>query len=183
MTEQDTVMREMHDLGLAAWFGGSMMGAIGLNPAAEEESTQEGKQRVASSGWAKWTPVNAAAIALHLVGAAGLAYANRRRIGAQKGVLAATVAKTALTGAALGATAYARVLGKRIELAASPDQKQADKAEKHPVSVGSAQSQLRLVKWAVPALTGGIEVLNSLHGEQQRPSRQARGVLRRLAAV
>jgi hypothetical protein len=183
MPERNTVMRELHDLGLAAWFGGSMMGAVGLNPAAEEQATEREKARVASSGWAKWTPVNAAAIAAHLVGAAGLAVANRRRIVAQKGVLASTLAKTALTGAALGATAYARALGKKIELASSPDQEAAKKAEKHPISVESAQGQLRFVKWAVPALTGGIEVLNSLHGEQQRPSQQIRGTLRRLASV
>ncbi|GAA5038050.1 hypothetical protein [Actinopolymorpha pittospori] len=98
MPERNTVMRELHDLGLAAWFGGSVMGAVGLNPAAEEQGTEVEKARVASSGWAKWTPVNAAAIAVHLVGAVGLAIANRRRIGAQKGVLASTLAKTALTG-------------------------------------------------------------------------------------
>lgn len=30
---RNTLIRSMHDLGLAAWFGGSLMGAIGLNGA------------------------------------------------------------------------------------------------------------------------------------------------------
>jgi hypothetical protein len=30
----NTVARTLHDLGLAAWFGGSLMGATGLNGAA-----------------------------------------------------------------------------------------------------------------------------------------------------
>lgn len=38
MSERNTVVRAMHDLGLAAWFGGSLMGAIGLNGAANESA-------------------------------------------------------------------------------------------------------------------------------------------------
>jgi hypothetical protein len=183
MSNRNTVLRAMHDVGLAAWFGGSIMGAAALNPAAEELSDEKDSARVASSGWAKWTPVNAAAIGVHLVGATGIAVVNRRRIGAQKGVLASTIAKTALTGAALGATAYARALGKKIELASSSDQEEAEKAKHHSVSVRTAQRQLSIVKWTIPALTGAVEILNSLHGEQQRPSQQIWGVLRRMMSA
>lgn len=31
---RNTVLRSLHDLGLAAWFGGNLMGAIGVNGAA-----------------------------------------------------------------------------------------------------------------------------------------------------
>ncbi len=34
MAADNTVSRSLHDLGLAAWFGGSLMGAVGLNGAA-----------------------------------------------------------------------------------------------------------------------------------------------------
>ena len=34
MTADNTVSRSLHDLGLATWFGGSLMGAVGLNGAA-----------------------------------------------------------------------------------------------------------------------------------------------------
>ncbi|REF36346.1 hypothetical protein [Thermasporomyces composti] len=181
MPERNTVLRAMHDIGLAAWFGGSMMGVTGLNPAAEEqEPSQVEAARMASAGWSKWTPINAAAIGLHLVGAVGIAAANRHRIVKQKGVLASTIAKTALTGAALAATAYARKLGKKIEMASSPDQETAAKADQYPVDVEAAQKQLSVVQWTVPALTGAVEVLNSLHGEQQRPSQQGAGIFRRL---
>jgi hypothetical protein len=180
MPDRNTVLRAMHDLGLAAWFGGSMMGAAALNPTAEELPTETGTAHMASSGWAKWTPINAAAIGIHLVGATGLAIANRQRIGTQKGVLASTIGKTVLTGAALGVTAYARHLGKKIENTGSPDADRAEKADRRPLSVGNAQGQLSILKWTIPALTGAIEVLNALHGEQQRPSQQASGVARRL---
>jgi hypothetical protein len=32
-------------------------------------------------------------------------------------------------------------------------------------------------QWLVPGLTAGIEVLNALHGEQQRPNQQVPGIV------
>jgi hypothetical protein len=34
MAQDNTLARSLHDVGLAAWFGGSLMGAVGLNGAA-----------------------------------------------------------------------------------------------------------------------------------------------------
>jgi hypothetical protein len=34
MAQDNTLARSLHDLGLATWFGGSLMGAVGLNGAA-----------------------------------------------------------------------------------------------------------------------------------------------------
>jgi len=54
----NTVARSLHDLGLAAWFGGSLMGGDpGVNgaTAAVEDPTQ--RLRVANTGWARWTPL------------------------------------------------------------------------------------------------------------------------------
>ncbi|MGW0366115.1 hypothetical protein [Streptomyces sp. NPDC002990] len=184
MTERNTVMRSMHDIGLAAWFGGSLMGAVGLNGAARETSGGPvPASRFVSAGWAAWTPVNAAAIAAHLVGGAGLLGANRARLAYQSGVGASTVAKTVLTGAALAASAYSRVLGKKVELATSPDPEDAEAAADHPVGLQQAQRQLTVLQWAVPALTAGVLVLNALHGEQQRPLQQKLGMLRRAAST
>jgi hypothetical protein len=43
--------------------------------------------------------------------------------------------------------------------------------------------QEKLVQWAIPALTGGMLVLNALHGEQQRPNQVASGTLQRIKQV
>ncbi|MGW0787952.1 hypothetical protein ACWD04_06785 [Streptomyces sp. NPDC002911] len=182
MSERNTVLRSLHDLGLGAWFGGSLMGALGLNGAAEQEGGNDvTTARIASSGWARWAPVNALAIGVHLIGGTGLLTANRARVQLQQGVAGSTAAKTVLTGAALAATAYAGVLGKKIDLASSPDPEDTEKAAKHPVDVEQAQKHLALVQWAIPALTAGIVVLNALHGEQQRPVQQAKGIALRAA--
>lgn len=180
MSERNTVLRSMHDVGLAAWFGGSLMGAVGLNGAAKDQGASwEQGARIASSGWAKWTPVNAAAIAAHLVGASGLLAANSARVATQQGVAASTLAKTVLTGAALAATAYARMLGKKIELASSEDPQDAEKADRHPFDTKKAEHHLACAQWIVPALTGGLLILNALHGEQQRPAEQSHGMWQR----
>ena len=115
MTERNTVVRSLHDLGLAAWFGGSLAGAVGFNGAAADVPDDKLKLRVANAAWARWTPVNLVGIGAHLVGGAGLLYANKSRVAAQQGVGASTIAKMAFTGAALGVTAYSRALGKKLE--------------------------------------------------------------------
>ncbi|MEJ2871006.1 hypothetical protein WCD74_24800 [Actinomycetospora sp. OC33-EN08] len=112
---RDTGFRALHDIGLAAWFGGSLFGVAGLNAAAEEADQQRTTARITSVGWAKWAPVNTALIGAHLVGGAGLLVNNRKRAAAQKGATGTTVAKLVLTGAALAATAYTRVVGKKVE--------------------------------------------------------------------
>ena len=60
MTQNNTLARSLHDLGLATWFGGSLMGAIGLNGAAAVVDQPGQRLRVANAGWARWTPVNLA---------------------------------------------------------------------------------------------------------------------------
>ena len=177
MSGRNTVIRSLHDVGLAAWFGGSLMGAIGLNGAAENEgSTVAARARIASVGWAKWVPVNAAAIGAHLFGGGGLLVSNAHRVTAQKGVAASTTAKTVVTAAALAATAYARVVGKKVELASSAAPEDAEKAARHPIDLGKARRHLACAQWTVPALTGCLVVLNALHGEQQRPLAQLHGM-------
>jgi hypothetical protein len=68
MVQDNTLARSLHDLGLAAWFGGSLMGAVGLNGAAAVVDAPEQRLRVANTGWARWTPVNLAGIAAHVAG-------------------------------------------------------------------------------------------------------------------
>ena len=181
MSERNTVVRSLHDLGLAAWFGGTLAGAVGINGAAADVADSTQRLHVASAGWARWTPVNLAAIAAHLVGGAGLLAANSGRVATQRGVATSTVAKLGLTVAALGVTAYSRALGKKLEQAeGTPVEGGTDPASSTPPDIARAQQQLKITQWVIPALTGGIVVLNAVHGEQQRPTEQLPGILARL---
>ena len=78
--DQHTVLRSMHDLGLAAWFGGNLMGAVGLNKAAAAARDSTERTRLSSIGWAAWAPVQGAAIAAHLIGSVGMLRADRGRV-------------------------------------------------------------------------------------------------------
>src|SRR6266508_2477049 len=117
MAADNTVSRSLHDAGLAAWFGGSLMGAVGLNGAAAQVDEPKRRLRVANSGWNRWTPVNLGGIAAHLAGGAVLLAVNKGRLTSQQRVAQATVVKTALTGAALAATAWSRALGAKLDQA------------------------------------------------------------------
>jgi hypothetical protein len=177
MTADNTVSRSLHDLGLATWFGGSLMGAVGLNGAAAEVAEPKQRLRVANSGWNRWTPVNLAGITAHVAGGLILLGANKGRVASQQGVSQATVAKTALTGAALAATAWSRALGTKLDQAGEiPVQGGTDPNADTPEDMAKAQRQLKVLQWVIPALTGAVLVVNARMGEQQRPA-QVTGVL------
>lgn len=174
----NTIVRSMHDVGLAAWFGGSLMGTVGVNGAADDVHDPRERIRVATRGWGRWAPVNAAAIGVHLIGAVGMLSANRDRVRHQTGVGTSSAVKTALTVAALGATAYAGVLGRRAaEGEGLPAEGGVSPAAQTPPAVAAAQHRLRAVQWVVPALTGALTAVSAWQGEQQKPRKQAAGLL------
>jgi hypothetical protein len=181
------MVRSLHDVGLAAWFGGSLMGAIGVNGAANDVPDPRQRLRAANAGWGRWSPVNAAAIGAHLFGAVGLLRANRGRVAAQAGVGASSTVKSVLTGAAVAATAYSGAVAKKLAEAgegdpgggAAPVHGGAVPAPETPPAVAAQQQRLRLLQWLIPALTGGVVVVSALQGEQQRPAQQAAGLVRK----
>jgi hypothetical protein len=181
---RDTISRSLHDVGLAAWFGGTLANAVALNPAAARATASPDVGAVANTGWDRWTPVNAVAIGAHVVGSLGQIAGNKGRIAGQEGVASMALGKTALTAAALGVTAYARALGKRVDQETRMPARSGTEPESGtPPRVAHAQRQLRVLQWAVPALTGALVVVSSFAGEQQRMAEQKRGILSRLNPV
>jgi hypothetical protein len=178
---RDTLSRSMHDIGLAAWFGGTLANAVALNTAAAEAGSSTDRGAVANAGWDRWTPVNAAAIGAHVVGSIGQLIGNKGRLVGQEGVASMAATKTALTAAALGVTAYSRMLGKKVSQERHmPVASGTEPESGTPPQVAAAQRQLRALQWAVPALTGTLIAISSYAGEQQRASEVRGGVLHRL---
>ena len=172
---RNTLSRSLHDLGLSAWFGGTLANAVALNAAAAEAGKDTGK--VANAGWDRWTPVNALAIGAHLVGSVGQLIGNKNRVAKQEGVPSMAAAKTLLTAAALGVTAYSRALGKKVDAAGNPSARSGTKPTKlTKAEVAQAMAQLDQLQWAIPALTGALVVVSSYAGEQQRASEVIKGV-------
>lgn len=178
---RNTLSRSLHDVGLSAWFGGTLANAVALNPAAAQAQGSQATGAVANTGWDRWTPVNAAAIGAHLVGSIGQLVGNQGRVAGQQGVGSMVVAKTALTAAALGATAYSRVLGKKVSAQTDvPAESGTTPSVTTPKAVADAQRQLKVLQWAVPALTGALVVVSSFAGEQQRAAEVRKGLAARL---
>jgi hypothetical protein len=181
MSQRNTIARSLSEVGLAAWFGGSLMGAVGLNGAAAQVDRSDQRARVANAGWSRWTPVNLAAIGAHLAGSLILTGGNKGRIAGQRGVASTSIAKTAVTAGALAATAYARALGQKvIEAGDVPVEGGTTPSDQTPPEVAGAQRRLNAMQWAIPALTGSLLVMDALMGEQQRPSQAAAGFVSRL---
>lgn len=181
MSQRNTIARSLSEVGLAAWFGGSLMGAIGVNGAAAEVDQPGQRARVANAGWSRWTPVNFVAIGAHVLGSVVLTGANKGRIAGQKGVASTSIARTAVTAGALAATAYSRALGQKMMDAGDvPVEGGTDPSAQTPAEVADAQRKLSKLQWAIPALTGTLLVMDALMGEQQRPAQAAHGFVQRL---
>src|SRR5829696_2509639 len=112
--QSHTLARAMNDLGLAAWFGGSLMGAVGLNGAASQAPNPAERTQLANAGWARWTPVNLGAIGAFALGGMRLLQTNKGRVAGQAGVGSAAATKALLAVGAAAATAYSRYLGQKM---------------------------------------------------------------------
>lgn len=163
------LIRSLHDLGAAAWFGGSLMGAVGLNGATSQAHDPAERTRLSSLGWAAWAPVQTVAIGAHLIGGVGELLDNRNRVKAHGPTQANSVAKTVLTAAAMGVTAYSGALGKKVaDLADEGAEGATEPSPRASSELKAAQQQLKYAQWAIPALAGAIVVLGAQQGEQQR---------------
>jgi len=170
MSGRNTVLRSMHDLGVAAWFGGALMGAIGVNGGASEAKDPTERLRLSSPGWARWAPVQIAAIAVHGIGGIGLIVANKGRLAAQGEARTNSAVKIVVTAAAGAASVAAGLAGASIlkhsdegaESVSEPGSSASDE-------LATAQRAEKVLQWAIPVLTGVLIVLGAQQGEQQRP--------------
>lgn len=163
MTLLSTAVRATHLVTNAAWFGGTLMGAVGLNPASRAPDTDRERMAVSATGWEKWGPVQGAAVGLHLLSGLAIVADNKFRVAAHPPTTVTVVAKTALTAAAVASTAAAWRYGERLGKASGEDGHPRD-----PQAAERARQKLAWLQWTTPALTGALLVLDAELGEQQR---------------
>lgn len=178
------VARIVHDLSLSSWFGGELMGAVGLNGAAASLSDPSQRSRAANAGWERFSPVLLGSVAAHLLSGVVLVKEDSSRLKSQPAFRRASAIKTVLTGAALAGTAYQSVLGR--QMSAGGDQPVEGATQPGPFTDNkraAAQRQLNVLQFLVPALTGSAWIVHSANGELTRPSEQAQGVLSQVTRV
>lgn len=169
MSERNTVMRSLHDLGLATWLGGDLQGAIGLNGAVAKANDPTERLRLSAVGWGNWTPVAAAAITANIVGGLGLLVGNRDRLAVQPGARTNTMVKAGLTIVATGLSIYRGQLARRIGgLAHEGGEGVTESLPGASPELVKLQKTLKVCQWVTPALLGVLVVLGAQQGEQQR---------------
>ncbi|MFD1212647.1 hypothetical protein ACFQ36_11425 [Arthrobacter sp. GCM10027362] len=172
--------RSVHDLTAAAWFGGSLMGAIGLNGAASQAQNPAERTRLSSLGWKRWAPVQTVAFASHIMAGIPLMWENKGRMASQEGVTRLSAIKTGVTLVGALVTLYSGILGQKVDRLA--DQGAAGATEPDPAApeeLKAAQKQLKVLQWTIPFFAGTVIVLGAKHGEMQRPKRVFEGLFKR----
>jgi hypothetical protein len=174
MIDGTTTLAVFHDVGLAAWFGGSWMGAVGLNGATIEVDDHTQRTRVANAGWFRWAPIAGAAVLAHV----SSAYARGRLAPAPTGRSLGSAGlrrlRTAMTLAAMVSTAESGISGHRVVRGGDvPVATATVPIAATPPEVAAAQRRLRVAQWLVPGLTGAILVLEAIQ-RQQEPRKRAR---------
>jgi uncharacterized membrane protein len=164
MTAYSTFVRATHLLTNAAWFGGSLAGAVALNPASRTGDDARERAEIADEGWRRWGPVQGAAVGLHLLSGIAILADNRRRVVAHRPTTAAVILKTALTGAAVMVSAEAYRSG--AELGAAME-----RADDDPEARRRAREltqRMSWLQWGTPAATAALLAVDAYLGEQQR---------------
>ena len=171
--------RSAHDLGAAAWFGGTLMGAVGLNGATGKAKDPKERTRLSALGWAKWTPVQIGAFAVHGLGGLALIGANKGRVSAQDGVGSNTVSKTIVTVLGMALSLYSGILGKKVgELAEQGAEGATESRPGASDELTKAQSQLKYTQWLLPVVSGIVIIMGAKQGEMQRPTNVKKGLLK-----
>lgn len=175
-------IRAAHDVGLATYFGGSLMGATALNAAASQLDDPAQRAHASTRGWTRWTPVGIAGLAAHTAASGAMLLTDLPRVRGQRGVGRSTTAKTAVTAATLATAAYSGVLNRKMAAAGPvPVQGATEPSAVTPPEVASTQRRLKVVQWLDPLLAGALVAMTSWHSEQQRPAQVARGTVQRLS--
>jgi hypothetical protein len=182
VAQTNTFARSLQELGLAAWFGGSLVDAVRAELGTEQVDHENPLAPLAFAGWRNsWTFMNLGAVGACLAGTVFVMAGNKGRLIGQQHVATTGAVKIAVIGAALTATARTRSVGRRLLEAGERSLSEGTEItpETSPVVEG-ARRRLRILMWSVPALTGVLVVLNAFMGELQRPSQVAFGLLRRV---
>lgn len=145
-----SITRAVHDVGTALWWGGTLMGALAMNPAVEVLDDPEERGKMVDEGWARFQPYAAAGLTASIITHIMM----RRNPPVKPSQTYKTTArvKDALLGAAVVSSIASLALGEYtthyepdaftpMESATTPD-------NETPEEVAQAQGGLSISSWA-----------------------------------
>jgi hypothetical protein len=191
MTDTDNhfVAQAVHDLGSALWFGGSVMGAAGVNKSGQQLTQGIDRIRVASSAWGRFAPAQWAGIGATLLAGLRLTQVGGRRLALQEGFGTVGGLKAGFAVAGAAATGFAAYSGSRIGALAEEAEKQGTPVQVKdatlptdltPPDIARWQRRQRVAQSLVPLLAGANIVCNSWLVQSYRAGSTIKGVVRRL---
>jgi hypothetical protein len=154
MATLSTTAWVLHELGLAAGFGGNLFGQLALNPAVAEIQSKRERGKVTHVAWDRYKVINGASLALM----AGTWFAGRAFLGGRevsRSSRALTITKDVLVAGSLATGIGGMILGRMLdkEVATSND----------PIHAGSrptAETRARVAR--LEALTNDVGRMNIL---------------------
>jgi hypothetical protein len=183
------VAQAVHDLGAALWFGGSVMGAAGVNKSGQDLRDGVDKVRVAESAWRRFAPAQWLGIGAVLVAGSRLTWESKGRLVVQYGLGRAGAAQAAFAVAGAAATGFAAWSGNRIGQLTERTRERGEvfdtadanvPNDRTPPEVAVWQRRQRVAQYLVPLFAGANIVMNAYLTQQYRPGATATGLLRRL---
>ncbi len=158
--DRTTAATIAHDVGLAAWFGGAWMGAVGLNGATIEVDDHTQRTRVANAGWFRWAPITGASLVAHVAGAYVLGRFVRAPATGITSPGRLRALRTTLTVAAVLSTVETGISGQRVVHGGDvPVATAVTPIAATPPAVAAAQRRLRVAQWLVPGFTAALLVV------------------------
>lgn len=142
----------LHDLGLAAGFGGSLFGKVALNPAVKLIPSEEQRGKVSDAAWTGYSWINA----LSFGTAAATWFVGRTRVSGReisRGTHQWVVVKDFLMGSTVALNAANIVAGRML----------AAEAEKHEVPLKSGDTASKNMPPTAAALTRLVHVAGILN--------------------
>lgn len=192
MRTSRTLFHTLHDLGLFAWFGGTLMGVVGLHGASGEVADPRDRVTVAQAGWRRFGPIQSGSILAYWIGATGLARTDwSARPVLQAGIVPNDVARITLAVSATVLTAVNALLGRRIAAASGqpddldpqPVHSATEPSGDTPPALARLQRRQDVLQWITPACLAAVVVLAGQRNEAERTPAVARGVWRRVRGL
>jgi hypothetical protein len=188
--DNHAVAQAVHDLGSALWFGGSMMGVVGVNKAGRDLTQGIDRIRVASSAWRRFSPFQWAGVGATVLAGSRLTQVGGRRLALQQGFASVGALKAGITVAGALGTGYAAFCGRRIAKLSEEAQAHGDPVEVRDATVPAPSTPAPIAKWqrrqrfaqvVVPVLAGANIVCGSWLVQSYRSVTTLKGVTRRLS--
>ena len=142
MATLSTTAWVLHDLGLAAGFGGSLFGKFALDPAVRQISSREERGRVLKDAWGNYRLIQGVSL-----GAAAVSwFLGRRMLSGRafgKGVRRLVLAKDILFGVAVANGVASMISGSRLAARSSSDYVPIDTVGEPPGEIAVGSPRLR----------------------------------------